>query len=152
MDLYSYIQSLNGQVLMLPTEKYVRTGTATTAAASTFIEMGIGEVASPFIEVGETKLNANTNFKKPGMVNVPAGGGSIPVQTFVYRKKTIFRNGDNHIKKFGVVIPKSKSDEFVQAFSKGMVITPITDNNITQPFSALIGRNDVDFFEVTQLK
>lgn len=152
MDLYSYIQSLNGQVLMLPTEKYVRTGTATTAAASTFIEMGIGEVASPFIEVGETKLNANTNFKKPGMVNVPAGGGSIPVQTFVYRKKTIFRNGDNHIKKFGVVIPKSKSDEFVQAFSKGMVITPITDNNITQPFSALIGRNDVDFFEVDATK
>lgn len=152
MDLYSYLSGIGGQVLMLPTEKYIRTGTATTAAASTFIPMGIGEIGSPYVKVGEVKLNANTNFKKPGMVNVPIGGGSIPVQTFVYREKTIFRNGDNHVKKFGVVIPKGNTEEFIKVFSKGMVVTPLTDNGITQPFSALIGRNDVDFFEVDASK
>ena len=152
MDLYSYLNGIGGQVLMLPTEKYIRTGTATTAAASTFIPMGIGEIGSPYVKVGEVKLNANTNFKKPGMVNVPIGGGSIPVQTFVYREKTIFRNGDNHIKKFGVVIPKANTEEFIRVFSKGMVVTPLTEHGITQPFSALICRNDVDFFEVDASK
>lgn len=152
LDVYEYIQSVNGLILMLPNEKYKATGEATSKTADTFLEMGIGEVGSPFVQVGEIKLNANTRFKKPGIINIEFGGGRIPIQTYVWRTKTLFRNGDNHVKRFGAVIPKANSSEFIDKFSTGMVMTPITDTGVTQPFTALIGRNDVDFYEIDASK
>lgn len=152
LDIYDYVKEVNGQVLMLPSEKYKSTTATNLKTSDEFVNMGIGEIGSPVIEVGKKNLNANTLFKKPGIVNVPVAGGQVPIQTFTFTMKTIYKDGENHINRFGVMIPNENVDQFISTFSRGMAISEIKDTSVIQPFIALTGRVDVRLFEIDASK
>lgn len=152
MDLYNFIRSVNGFIINLPGSSYKAT-TQSSPAAKEFVPFNIGEVGTPWLDFNETKFNISCNFKKPGAVAVELHPGRLTnVITFVYRKKNIFFNGDNYIKKLGVVVPNSADDELKARFGKSMSFTEITDVGMTQPISMLIAQQNVKFYEVDTSK
>ena len=149
MDLYNSLNECDGLVIKLPDEEYKSGGKNDKAASNEFHALGVGEYAYPNLSFNETKINANTSFRKPGMVQVEFGPGvTMPVQSFTYNTKSIFLSGENHIKRFGVAMPKANEASFIEAFGKSLSIKPITNTQLIQAITSLTGKIDYVFYEV----
>ncbi len=151
--LYKLVREDNGVVIKLASEAYKAVAKKESQVSSEFRSLGIGEIGSPYIEFGESKLNVNTTFKKVGSVMVPVPGAlPFPVYTYTFSTKSIFVNGKNHMNKFGIAVSPEGAERIKQEFEGTMVITPITDKEITGPISQLTGKSGLVFFEVEASK
>lgn len=152
LELYSYIKAVDGFIINLPGTSYKAT-TESAAVGENFVPFNIGEVGTPILDFNETKFNVNCNFKKPGAVAIKLSNGKTTnVITFVYRRKNVFYNGENYIKKLGVVIPAEKETELLTKFGRSMALTEITEPGMIRPISMLIGRIGMKFYEVDTSK
>lgn len=152
LELYNYIRSIDGFIINLPGTEYKAT-TESAAVGEQFIPFNIGEVGTPILDFNETKFNVNCNFKKPGAVAIELKPGKATnVITFVYRRKNVFFNGENYIRRLGVVIPNDKETELLNKFGRSMALTEITDPGMIRPISMLIGRINMKFYEVDTSK
>lgn len=150
VSLYDTLAYLGGIVIKLPDTKYERTLAAETKTASDFIPLGVGEIASPHIIYGEKKLNTNTTFKKVGQVAVDIMGNRTNIPTFTYSDKVIFKNGENHLEKFGIAVKSEYVDVIKKKFGGSLAITDLTDENMLAPIRSLQGdkEKDLKFFTV----
>ena len=149
MDIYNSLQTCEGVVIKLPDESYIAAGKNTVKASNEFHTLGVGEYAYPSLGFHDTKINANSSFRKPGMVNIEfAPGQTLPVQSFTYATKSIFLAGENHIKRFGVAMPKESEASFVETFGKSLSIKAITNTQLIQAITSLTGKTDYVFYEI----
>lgn len=150
IDIYEFIAGCNGCVIKLPSEKY--TGQDQTSAEleknSGFVSLNIGEVASPYPMFNSSKLNVNAGFKKVGVVRIPLNGMETPVTTFVYRTKSIFYNGDNNMKKFGIAVPADKEKELISTLGASLALSKIEDPALTGPMNQVINAPSLVFYNV----
>src|SRR5690606_7331718 len=103
LTLYSIIRKYDGLVVRLPDEQYKAATKMDRKVASGLNELKDGEIAFPYISFGEKKLNANTTFRKPGVINLWNNNGEMmTVHCFVHSTKSIFLNGENYMKRFAV--------------------------------------------------
>ena len=152
LDIYELIRSCNGAIIKLPSENYVAHSDGATKEAEEFTSLGIGEVASPKLNFNATKLNVNATFKKVGVVSVPLGGVPQNITTYVNRNKSIFMNGDNYIKKFGIAVPSEKEEELLKSLGKSLALEKITDTTVTAPLSQVIDAKSLVFYKVDSSK
>lgn len=148
-DLYDSVNKSNGLIIKLPSESYHSTGEVIVQTSGEFKSLGVGEYAYPILTFNETKLNANTTFKKPGMVSVEFGPGvTMPIQSYTSKTKNIFFNSENHIDRIGVAIPKTAEAEFIGTFSKSMGIKQIKNDTLIKSISSLSGRDNLVFYAI----
>lgn len=149
IELYGYLKKVDGLVIKLPYEKYKRVGVNNVVASNEFKALGVGEFAVPDLTFNATKLNANTIFRKPGMVSIEFGPGvTMPIQSFTYNSKTIFLNSEVHVERLGVAIPKEIESEFISKFGRSLSLQAITDVQLIQSTISLTGKNNLVFYEL----
>ena len=148
ITLYKIIQDLNGMILKLPTENYEKSKIAKKKYHEDFIDLGIGEIGSPYIVYGEKKLNINSRFKKIGNVLVNFNKYNHTIQTYTITSKHIFLNGKNYMKKFGIIIEKEKAQILKERFSKSLALNQITDTSILTPIKSFLGSKTLEIFTV----
>lgn len=152
LSLYKMIQSCDGLIIKLPDEEYKAAGEIKEKVSEGFTPLGIGEIGSPYIDFGEKKLNANTNFKKVGTVMVAVSGMPMPVYTFTWTSKSIFIDGKNYIKRFGIGVTSEVAKQIVATFGNELITKEIKDKHVTEPIVSLTGKKDFVFFEVDTTK
>lgn len=151
LQLYDVINHCNGIIIKLPDEGYTSTGEVKDKVSSEFTQLNIGEVGNPRIEFGESKLNANTLFKKIGIVSVNLGV-PVPYYTFTWSTKSIFSNGENHIKRFGIGVTPDGAQQIINIFGTKLMTKRITDKHIVEPIEGVTGKRGLTYFEVDTSK
>lgn len=150
IDVYDFIAKCDGCVIKLANETY--TGQDMTSQElekqSGFVSLNIGEVASPYPNFNPTKLNVNAGFKKVGVVRIPLNGVQTPVTTFVFRTKSIFYNGENNMKKFGIAVPADKEKDLINALGASLALSKIEDVSVTGPMNQVINAPSLVFYTV----
>lgn len=152
LDIYQLIRECNGSVIKLPSEQYIAHSDGNKEEDEGFTSLGIGEVASPKLSFNPTKLNVNATFKKVGVVNVPIGGMPQNITTYVNRTKSIFNNGENYIKQFGIAVPSDREGDLLNTLGKSLALEKITDNTVTAPLSQVIDAKSLSFYKVDSSK
>ena len=149
IDICEALDRCGGLILKLPNETYIKSTVERVKTSENFTALGLGEYAYPKIEFSGTKLNASVNFRKPGMVPIEFGpGAKMPIQSFTYKKKSIFINAENYIERLGVAVPKSYEQNLLDSFGQTMGLKEITDKTMTQAVSALTSKPDLVFYEL----
>lgn len=152
IDVYDFIRDCNGCIIKLPGEEYKAATPDGKKIVEGFTPLGIGEVATATPIFGNTKINATAGFKKVGIVPVNINGQNTNITTFVYRNKSIFLNGDNYMKKFGIAIPVEKEKEVVEKLGRSLAVEKIEDAAITQPLGQVIDAKNLVFYSVDSSK
>lgn len=152
LDIYGFIKECNGSIIKLPSEDYVAATDGGAKDVEGFTPLGIGEVATPNPAFNATKLNVNADFKKVGVVPVSINGMQTNLTSFVYRKKSIFLNGENYIKKFGIAVAKDREEELVSKLGRSLALEKIEDKSIIQPLSQVIDADSLTFYKVDTTK
>lgn len=153
LDIYDIVEELDGLIINLPGEEYKAASGSGDKVDPDFVPLGVGEYAYPSLGFNKTGLNANAKFRKPGMVLVDFGDGvQSPVQAFTYSTKSIFLNGKNYMKRFGVAVPKLFEDTFIHTVGKNIGVKPIDNNQMIQAVSSLSGKMGMVFYEVDTSK
>lgn len=157
IDLFEFVNKHNGFIINFHDTKYEATGETTKYAADNFKSLGIGEVASPYLQFAETAFNASCRFKNPGFVSMPTENTGAPtfigmaqagVYSYIFRTKNIFYNGDIRLKRLGVILQASDEAEFISVFGKSMSITPVTDETTIKVVNQLINWSNSKIYEV----
>ena len=151
LDIYDFIASCNGNIIKLPTEKY-QSASEKVVTDGAFSSLGIGEVASAKPQFNSSKLNVNANFKKVGNVTLNVNGMVVQVPTYTHRSKSIFLNGENYIKKFGITVPKENEEQLVTTLSKSLALEKMDDLATITPISQVLGNNNLAFYKVDTSK
>ena len=130
LDIYDFLEPRGGFVMMLPDAEYVAKDSSTKAETekSGFQAINFGELAKakPLFAYG--KLNVNAAFRKPGVVTVNLSTrGDVTHTVYVNRTKNIFYNGNNKLKKFGVVIPVKYEKEMISTLGSSLSFKKIVD-------------------------
>lgn len=147
VGIYDLLKAYNGLVIKLPDEEYI--AQSNVAPGEGFIPLGLGEYAYPDLSFHETHLNVNTLFRKPGIVYVEIDENNrIPIHTYTYSRKSIFLNGENYIRKFGIALPEQYSNMLIDAFGKSMSVQKLDDKRLEQAMKSLTGRKDLVFYLV----
>lgn len=148
VELFDIVNNLNGYVVKLPNVGYKKTKKSDKKTGSSFIELGIGEVASAHIEYGEKSMNVNANFRKIGNVMIDFGGRPMPMPTYVVKRKSIFTNGKNHIKRFGIVVGEAQVKELRQKFGASLALEEVKDDGLVTPIRSMYGDPTLTMFIV----
>ena len=150
IDIYDFIAGCNGCVIKLASEGYKGQDQSSheLEKQSGFTSLNIGEVASPYPMFNANKLNVNAGFKKVGIVRIPLNGMETPVTTFVFRTKSIFYNGDNNMKQFGIAVPMDKEKELIDTLGASLALSKIEDPSITGPMNQVINAPSLVFYKV----
>lgn len=147
MSLYELVESVDGIVVKLPSERYESRTSVKTSYDESFKSLGLGEVGQPRLDFGEKKLNANTNFKNLGLVTVAVNGVPTPVYSFTYSTKTIFAGLENHMKHFVIGVTADIANQIDKVYGNNLIVNTINDVNITKPIATITGKELV-YFEV----
>lgn len=148
LDIYGFIKDCNGSIIKLPTEEYIAASEKGETVTEGFTSLGIGEVASPVPLFNATKINVNASFKQVGVVPVSINGQQTNITSFVYRSKSIFLNGENYIKRFGIAVSSDKEAELVKTLGASLALEKITDESIIRPLSQVIDASSLAFYKV----
>lgn len=122
LDIYKTVADLGGQVIHFPNEKYEPVSDSGTKQEEGFNNSNLGELASPYLDFNSQKLKVNAQFKKLGYVQVDLGRGPAPVNTYIYRTKSIFVAGKAYIKRFGIVVSKDKEASLINALGNSLAV------------------------------
>lgn len=151
-DIYGFIKDCKGCIIKLPNEDYTAATEDGETTLENFTSLGIGEVASPTPMFNATKLNVNAGFKKVGIVPVTINGVTQNITTFVYRTKSVFLNGENYMKKFGIAVPTDKEEELIKMLGRSLALEKIEDSSITAPLGQVIDAKSLSFYKVDSSK
>ena len=159
-DVFEFVNSHSGFIINFAGTKYEATGDKIETTPSAFKPLGVGEVASPYLDFNETKFNASCKFKNPGVIEIgtpnpgPVFAGHVnnQVYTYVYRSKNIFYNGEHRLTKLGIIIPENAVEELYNRFSRSMAITEVTDETVIAVVNRLINWPNSKVFEVDTSK
>lgn len=158
LSLIEFVKANGGYIINLPGTSYTPVGDTVTSAGSKFKSFEIGEVADPYLDFNETKINASCKFRNPGTVllNPPSDDGkpsfvtsSIPIYSYIWRSKTLFYNGMFNLQKVGIILPESTTDELYSKFASAMAVVPITDEKVISVVNKLINWKNSKIFEVS---
>lgn len=152
LDIYGFIKECSGCVIKLPSENYVAASEDGETMLENFTSLGIGEVASANPKFNPTKINVNGDFKKVGIVPVTINGVPQNIVTFTYRSKSIFLNGENYMKKFGIAVPTEKEADLLNLLSRSLALEKIEDPSVIQPLSQVINVKSLSFYKVDSSK
>lgn len=153
ITLYNIVRKCNGVIIKLPNEDYKSTNIPTETVGKEFNSLGIGEIGSAALDFGETKLNANTRFKKPGTVVVnQTGMAPWPVYTFTWSTKHVFYNGQSHMNRIGIAVTAEAAKLIKAEFHANLITREITDKQVIDPIVALTGLSGYNFYEVDTTK
>lgn len=152
LDIYNFINSCGGCVIKLPGVEYVAASEKGAATTEGFNSYEIGEVAKAIPKFNSTKLNVNAAFKKVGYVEVDISGTKQKITTYVNRMKSIFLNGENYMKVFGIAVPTEKEAELVKTLGASLALEKITDNTVTAPLGQVIDAKSLAFYKVDTSK
>lgn len=152
LDIYEFINSCNGCVIKLPGEKYKAASEDGETTTEGFTSLEIGEVASATPKFNPTKLNVNAGFKKVGVVGVNVNGARQNITSYVFRTKSIFYNGDNYMKKFGIAVPTQNEEQLVKTLGASLALEKITDNTVTAPLGQVIDAKSLAFYKIDASK
>ena len=152
LDIYGFIKDCNGSIIKLTDEDYIAASEYVEKPSEGFTSLGIGEVASPVPMFNATKINVNAGFKKVGIVPININGQMTNITSFVYRSKSIFLNGENYIKKFGIAVSTDKEEELVKTLGASLALEKIEDQKIIQPLSQVIDAKSLAFYKVDTSK
>lgn len=149
IELYTILRKFNGLVLRFPRDSYKRREEPNTQSGIAFRPLGLGEYAYPRIVANDSGINFNADFLKPGTVrfNMESGESKL-LPSFVYRKKSLFANGETYLENFGLAIPKEKEEELLHYFGSSLSLTRVEENKLTNTMSYLTGRKDLEYFRV----
>lgn len=136
LDFYNLIHRLNGYIIYLPTETYQAVSKNTNDGD--FKAYPYGEIAQSFLQFNATKLNVNAQFRKGGAIYTDMGGKRVPIYTYVIRTKSLILDGENHVKKLGIMVSADKEDEFVNSIGKDRLISKVTDPEELSTFNRLV--------------
>lgn len=148
VSLFNTVRDLNGYIVKLPNTKYNTTHKQETVTGKGFIELGVGEVASPYLDFPEKSMAVNADFRKIGNVSVNYNGAKIPLPTYVIKKKSIFVNGQNNIKKFGIVVGEAQVKQLKEAFAGSLALEPVQSEKMVFPIRSMYGDNTLQMFTV----
>lgn len=156
IDIFEFVKSYNGFIINFKDSDYVATGDTYEKKNERFKSLDIGEVANPDLVLSETKFNASCRFKNPGIVTIDndsdqpvfAGATNNMIYTYVYRTKNIFYNGENHMKKLGIIVPDDAVDAVYDKFGKSLAVIEITDKKVISIVNQLINWKNSRIFEV----
>lgn len=148
VSLFETVNNLNGYIVKLPDSKYNATHKIETVTGKDFIELGVGEVANPFLDYSEKSMAVNVDFRKIGNVNINYNGARIPLPTYVVKKKSLFVNGKNNIKKFGIVVGEEQVKLLKEAFAGSLAIEPVKNEKMVLPIRSMYGDNTLQMFTV----
>lgn len=148
VELFDIVNNLNGYVVKLPNVAYKKTKASDMKTGSSFIELGIGEVASAHIEYSEKSMNVNANFRKIGNVMIDFAGRPMPMPTYVVKRKSIFTNGKNHIKRFGIVVGEAQVNTLRQKFGASLALEEVKDDSLVTPIRSMYGDPTLTMFIV----
>jgi hypothetical protein len=153
LDIYGFIKDCNGSIIKLADEDYKAATEGGETVTEGFTSLGIGEVASPNPIFNATKINVNASFKKVGIVPVILDGkNTTNITSYVYRSKSIFLNGENYIKKFGIAVSTDKEEELLKTLGASLALEKITDNKVIQPLSQVIDTKSLSIYKVDTSK
>lgn len=128
-DLYEFITLSGGYIINFESTKY-SAKTGAVGAYKIFTPEKMGEIGVPRLDFHASKFNINCNFKKLGKVKVVMDNGDEhEISTFIFRKKSIYYNGKNHLSKLGIVIPEAAEEEFINKFGRSMSVIEISNSN-----------------------
>lgn len=150
LELMQLINSVGGKIIFLPTETYNKTNVADRKVAEGFVKFGAGEIGAPYINPAEKSLNVNSKFSCIGTVAVQLSTGLATLYPYTQTTKTIFRNGKNHVGKFGIAIQGDDVERVVNELGKALVLEPLTTPMVIQPLRAFMQdtTGSVKFFTV----
>lgn len=151
IDIYDFINKCKGNVIKLPDESYTA-ASETVSGDGAFNSLGIGEVASAKPIFSSTKLNVNAGFKKVGNVKINVNGMDVSVPTFTFRTKSLFLNGENYMKKFGIAVPKEFEAELVKTLSASLALEKMEDVATTTPIGQVLGNTNLAYYKVDTSK
>lgn len=153
IDIYGTVAMMGGYVIKLAMDKYnAETIDTENVDDGEFKSLQIGEIATPKPEFNPVKINVNANFKKIGVVGVNIGGADTNVCVYVHRKKSIFLNAENHMKKFVVAVPNNYEKQLIADFGKYLALEKIEDGTLTAPLGQVINATDLVFYKVDTTK
>ena len=149
IDIYSALDECGGLILKLPNEKYTKGTLNRVVTDKAFQPLGVGEYAYPKLQFNETKLNASTMFKKPGMVTIEFGPGAVmPINAFTYKNKFVFMNSENYIERLGVAFPKEHEKSFLSSFGSEMCLEKIEDTTMVKSVASLTNKKDLVYYKL----
>lgn len=148
LDLYNILENNDGLIIKLPEDNYTRTTQSSTITGKDFISLGVGDIGSPSIEFSSKYLNANTKFKCLGTVTGNVSGVNTTLQTFTWKQRSVFYNGENHMKRLGIAVNQNGLDLLLDTFGENIDIKTLEDTRLINSVSALTGIKDHRFFEV----
>ena len=129
LDLYDFIRNCGGSIILFNDSKY----TAHSGEVKTdekFIPLNIGEIGVPRLEFKADGLNINCNFRKPGYINIELTPGKISkVNTFIYRKKSLFYNGESYLNKIGIVVYNHSVKALIEKFASSLALDSMSEDD-----------------------
>lgn len=152
LELLDIVKRNGGIIIKLKDETYNTIRKTETKVGSDFIPMSIGEVGEPRIVYSETNLNANITFKKVGMITVNMNEAPTPISCFTWTTKSIFVDGESHMKRFGIGVEPNAEKEIVEKFGPGLIIERIKNESDIKTISSLCGRPDYVYFIIDSSK
>lgn len=177
LDLFEFVASeqVNGYIINFYNTSYTAQKRPAHDPTNPFISLGIGEIAAPYLTYNQSKLNVSCMFKHPGYIMVPtvpqqtdtnsgsAGSADsqpqfvyesqgvekqLPVYTFEFRTKNIFRNGNIILDKLGIIVPEQSIPQLVAMFGRELLISEVTDQTTIQTVNRLVSWNNSKIIEV----
>lgn len=152
LDIYEFVRARHGYIMRFPNEKYERATKQSSEVDEGFIPLGVGEIADPYIRFSDVKLNATAKFKKMGKVKIQLANTEMDVFTYVYADKSIFLNGENHMKNFGIVVDAQYEPELVNTFVNAMALSKEDNRLIIEPVKALTNNKNIVIYRVDTSK
>lgn len=131
-------------VIKFPEDEYKASPSNTKTAGDDLIRLGLPEIGEVKLDFGAKKLNANVLFKKVGVVMVNA----MPVYTFTYSNKSVFKAAKMHMGRFGIALSEEGIARLEQTFGRSYFLERVTDDKIIKAVHAVTGNNNLAVIEV----
>lgn len=152
LDVFEIVNNHEGMIINMPYTSYTPKNEVVYKESDEFTKLGFGEIAYPYISFNDTKMNLNTNFKQPGIVNVDINGMRTPIYTYVYKTRTIFSGPDSFMGQIGFAVKSERADEIDEFFKHFGGITKVTDKNIEKSVNSIVGAKDYKVYVVNNQK
>lgn len=136
--LCDLVAKYGGYIAMAPNEKYKPTEKGGKRAIR-FEGIGASEIASPKLVYNETKLNANTRFRRRGQLILPNDAPLPTADVFMWVTKHLFYNGNNQMNEIRVLIPADGAKHLESLASKDFALRAIKPGEPSAKDSGYVG-------------
>lgn len=128
LNMCDTLNKVGGKLIFLPGDTYKKSPAKDTGVrtGSDFVKDNI-EFKDPVIKYSETTVNVNINFQQMGRVAVDVGGYYVNKPAFVYRGKSIFKNGKVHHGRLGIAVKTEGREVLEKEFGRSLSLSVVDD-------------------------